>query len=66
MPKVTQPTPLPTNKVSAATITVFVMELSRVIVSNFWPGFYDPNLWAAATVLITPAVAYFVKDEANV
>lgn len=66
MVKVIQPTAKPTNKVSAATVTVFIMELSRVVVSNYWPAFYDPNLWAAATVLVTPAVAYFIKDEANV
>ena len=64
--KVSQPTLKPTNKLSAAAIAAAVIELAWVIVSNFWPQYADPNLKAALTPLVVFAVAYFVKDEANV
>jgi len=42
------------------------MELLRVLVQNFWPGFDDAALWPALAPIAVFAVGYFIKDEANV
>ena len=64
--KIVQPSANPTNKLSAATISIALVELSRVLVLNYAPGFYDPVLWSALAPLVVYAVGWFVKDEANV
>jgi hypothetical protein len=64
--KIVQPSMNPTNKLSAATISVAVVELSRFLVQHFAPEFYDAGLWSALTPMVVFAVGYFVKDEANI
>lgn len=64
--KIVQPSVNPTNKLSAATIAVALVELSRFLVQHFAPGFYDAALWSALTPVVVFVVGYFVKDEANV
>jgi hypothetical protein len=62
---VNQPTAKPTNKVAAATIAAGVAEVSRLIIQNIWPEWYDAGTWAALTPVLVLALGYFVKDEAN-
>lgn len=64
--KVNQATINPTNKLSAATISVALVELARFLVQHFAPEFYDAALWSALTPIVVFVVGYFVKDEANV
>lgn len=63
---VSQPTAMPTRKLTSAVIATILMELAKVIVSNLWPSWYDANLWLALTPLVVLLVGYVVKDAPNV
>ena len=66
MATVNQPTINPTNKLTASVVAVAVIELARVLVHNFWPGFDDAGLWTALSPVAVFAIGYFIKDEATV
>ena len=66
MTTINQPTANPTNKLTASVIAVAVIELARVLVHNFWPGFDDAGLWTALSPVAVFVVGYFIKDEATV
>lgn len=67
MATINQPTINPTNKLTSSVIAVAIIELIRVFVHNFFPGFDDASLWTALSPVIVFIVGYyFVKDEANV
>lgn len=63
--KVDQPTPMPTRKLSAATITAALMAVTGMVVRNLWPSWYDENVWLALMPVVSLAVGYFVKDAPN-
>jgi hypothetical protein len=64
--KVTQPSANPTNKLTAAMVGVFMVELLQIVVENFFPSFSTPSLWVAASPLAVILAGYFIKDDANV
>lgn len=66
MATINQPTINPTNKLTASVVAVAVIELARVLVHNFLPGFDDAGLWTALSPVAVFLVGYFIKDEANV
>lgn len=66
MATVSQPTPNPTNKLTAAIIGSAVCELARVILANLAPGWAEPSLWVALSPIIIFLCGYFVKDAPNV
>lgn len=63
---VSQPTAMPTRKLSAATVALATVELLWVLLVNFAPSYADPNLKAAITPVVVFLVGYMVKDEANI
>ena len=63
---VNQPTINPTNKLTAATIGIAVVEVMRVVVGNLAPEWSDQALWPALSPIIVFACGWFVKDEPNV
>lgn len=66
MVTVIQPTINPTNKLTASVIAIAVIEIARVLVKNFLPGFDDAGLWTALSPIAVFAIGYFIKDEPNV
>lgn len=62
---VKQPTANPTNKLTAAMVASVVMELSKLIVKNVWPQYYEEALWVALTPLAIVGAGYFIRDTAN-
>lgn len=63
---VTQLAPNPTNKLTAAMVASFAVELLKLIISNVWPDWYNEALFVAMSPIAIIAVGYFIKDEANV
>lgn len=61
-----QPSANPTNKLQAATLAAVIVAGSGLIVRNFWPSWYDPELWAALMPLSVFALGYLVKDKPNI
>lgn len=66
MATIIQPTINPTNKLTASVVAVAILEIVRVLVHNFLPGFDDAALWPAIAPIAVFIVGYFIKDEANV
>lgn len=66
MAAINQPTPNPTNKLTASVVAVAIIELARVLAANFFPGFNDAGLWTALAPVAVFLVGYFIKDDANV
>lgn len=66
MATVTQPTSNPTNKLSAVTVAVIVIEVAWVIIQNVWPTWASYELKAALMPLVVFLVGYQVKDAPNV
>lgn len=64
--QVTQPSINPTNKLTAAVVAVFAVELARLIANNLWPGAADESLWVAAQPIGVFVAGWFIKDDANV
>lgn len=63
---VNQPSLNPTNKLTAATLAAAMMEVSRVIVMNYAPEWYSPELWSALTPIMVFAMGWLIKDKPNV
>ena len=66
MALINQPTINPTNKLTASVVAIAVIELTRVLAHNFFPGFDDAGLWTALSPVAVFVIGYFIKDEANV
>lgn len=67
MTTVKQPTANPTNKLTAATLGVALMNVARVIVDNLWPSAVNEAFWIAIDPLVIYLIGYyFIKDEPNV
>lgn len=64
--KVIQPSINPTNKLTAAVVSVFTIEVVRLIANNIWPGAADESLWVAAQPIGVFVAGWFIKDDANV
>lgn len=64
--KVTQPSVNPTNKLTAAVLASFAVELIRLIANNIWNGAVDESFWIAVYPVAVFAAGWFVKDDANV
>lgn len=62
----TQPSMNPTRKLSAATVTSALMAVSGLVVQNLWPTWFDAVVWLAMTPVVTLAVGWFIKDDAQV
>ncbi len=62
---VSQPTALPTNKLTAATLAASLASLIEMLVTRQFPGLADPTIWAPVAPLMAFVVGYFVKDRAN-
>jgi hypothetical protein len=60
--KVSQPSSMPTRKLSAAVVASALIALARWAV----PALDDDALWIGLTPLIVLGVGYFVRDNANV
>jgi hypothetical protein len=65
METVTQATPNPTNKLTAAVVGVAVVEVLRTLLTNYAPQWSDPALWTALSPLIVFACGWFIKDAPN-
>lgn len=63
---ISQPTINPTNKLTAATIGIAVVEVLRVALQNFAPEWSDPTMWTALSPVIVFACGWFIKDAPNV
>jgi hypothetical protein len=63
---VNQPTPNPTNKLTAAIIAAAVVAILQALGDIVYPGVFDEKLWTAMFPIAVWAAGYFVKDEATV
>lgn len=63
---ISQPTPNPTNKLTASVVAVAVIEILRVLFGYFFPGLNAEALWPALAPLAVGLIGYFIKDDANV
>lgn len=66
MQTIKQPDYNPTNKLTAATIGVALVEVSRVIAANLFPGWEDPVMWTALSPVFVFACGWFVEDRPTV
>lgn len=66
MATVIQPSLNPTNKLTAAIVAAAFMSISRVVVKNLAPEWYDEQLWDALFPVVVFALGYFIKDAPNV
>lgn len=62
---INQPSANPTNKLTAAVIGVAVIEVTRVLVANFAPGFDDQGMWTALSPVVVFLCGWFVPDAPN-
>lgn len=65
MNTVSQPTAMPTRKLTAAVVGAAIVEVTRVFLENTFPGWADPAMWVALSPLVIFACGWFVKDRAN-
>jgi hypothetical protein len=56
----------PTNKLTGAVVATLAWNVSRVLVSNFFPQYGDVDLWSAALPVYVWAFGYILPDHANV
>lgn len=66
MTLVTQPSRLPTRKLSAGMIAAAVSAAIKSVILHIWPWLSDPLIWEPLPILIGFAVGYFVRDKPNV
>lgn len=66
MATVVQPSMNPTNKLTAAIAAAAFMSISRVVVKNIAPEWYDEGLWDAMFPIVVFALGYVIKDAPNV
>ena len=66
MNTVTQPTPNPTNKLTAAVAATAFMSVLRVVVRNVAPDWYDEAMWDALSPVVVLAFGWFIRDAPNV
>ncbi|MFA5899572.1 MAG: hypothetical protein WC829_10710 [Hyphomicrobium sp.] len=64
--KVTQASINPTNKLTAATLSVALLNVVRVIIEGVWPNTTDQAMWIALDPVAVFLVGWFIKDEANI
>lgn len=63
---ISQPSANPTNKLTAAVVGVAVVEVARVALANFAPGWSDPAMWTALSPVIVFLCGWFVPDAPNI
>ena len=61
-----QPTPNPTNKLTASVVAVAAIEVLRVLTGYFLPDLDTAALWPALSPLAVGLIGYYIKDDANV
>lgn len=66
METVTQPSALPTRKLTAAMLAASAAGIVKAAVVHQWPHFADPVIWEPLPYLLGFGVGYFVKDRPNV
>ncbi|WP_026380591.1 hypothetical protein [Afifella pfennigii] len=66
MRTVSQPDAIPTNKLSAATLTAAIAAVLEIVVTRYFPHYADPTIWAPLGPVLAFVVGYFVKDRPNV
>jgi hypothetical protein len=62
---VNQPTLNPSRKLSAAVVSVAVLEVLWVALNNLAPSWADPTLKAALTPVMVFIAGYLIRDEAQ-
>lgn len=62
---VPQPTPNPTNKLTAAMVAAGAISLVGLALKNLAPGWYDPETMMNMTPLVIFAFGYVIKDRPN-
>lgn len=65
MTTVNQPTPMPTNKLTAATLGGALVSLASLALKNLAPSWYDPDVMLALAPVVTFILGYMVKDRRN-
>lgn len=66
MATVNQPTPNPTNKLTAAIIAAAVVAIGQALLDIIYPGIFSASFWGAMYPVAAWAAGYVVKDEATV
>ena len=65
MSGVSQPSAMPTRKLTAAMMSASIAGIVKAVVVNAWPHFADPMIWEPLPYLVGFGVAYFDKDLPN-
>ena len=66
MPTVKQPSPNPTNKLTAAMLAASIAGLAKAVITNRYPYLGDPVIWEPLPYIIGFGAGYIVKDRPNV
>lgn len=66
MNTINQPSAMPTNKLTAATIGAALVSVIGLVLQNVAPEWYDPEVMLAITPIIVFGLGYFRRDRPNV
>lgn len=66
MATVTQPSAMPTRKLTSAMVSASVVAIIKAFVVHAYPQLSDPIIWEPLPLIVAFAVGYFVKDKPNV
>lgn len=66
MATVSQPSALPTNKLTAAMISAAIAGIVKAVVLTYLPELSDPAIWEPLPYIVGFVVGYVVKDRPNV
>lgn len=65
MATVNQPTPNPTNKLTAAIIAAAAVAIGQSLLDLFYPGIFDAKFWGAMYPVAVWGAGFVVRDEAT-
>ena len=65
MEPVSQPSAMPTRKLTAAMASASVAGIVKAVVINQWPEFADPVIWEPLPYVVGFAFGWFIKDKPN-
>lgn len=63
---ISQPSANPTNKLTAATIGIALVEVLRTALASFAPEWSDPAMWTALSPIVVFACGWFISDAPNI
>jgi hypothetical protein len=65
MASVTQPSAMPTRKLTAAMASASLAGIIKAVVINSWPHLADPVIWEPLPYLLGFLAGYVIKDAPN-